>query len=214
MGGVVFYVSVLVLVSYLDAPWGYGYDLRSIGRMHAASVVAGQWWRAVTALTLHVDVAHLASNIAFGALFGYMAARLLGGGIAWLAIVLAGTLGNLVNGYVQEPDHSSIGASTAVFAALGILVAHALRDITDRDRLLRRWKPLIGGIVLLALTGVGGERTDVVAHVTGFLAGLLIGWASCRLRETWLANSTLQTVAATLAMSIIVIAWSIAIATQ
>lgn len=212
--GVVFYVSMLILIGFLDAPWGYGYDLRPIGRMHAESVVAGQWWRGVTALTLHVDVAHLASNIAFGSLFGFMAGRLLGGGVAWLGIVVAGTVGNIINGYVQEPDHSSIGASTAVFAALGILVAHALRDITDRDRLLRRWKPLIGGVVLLAFTGVGGERTDVVAHVTGFLAGLITGWASSRLPKSWLANSTVQSIAATLAMTIVLIAWTIAIATH
>ena len=66
--------------------------------------------------------------------------------------------------------------------------------------------------MLLALIGVGGERTDVLAHVTGFLAGILTGWGSSRLPIHWLANDKLQLFAAVATLAIVLISWMIAIA--
>lgn len=186
---------------------------RAIGQMEAGQVIAGQWWRVVTALTLHQDAAHVVSNVLFGALFGLLAGRALGGGVAWLVIVFAGALGNGVNAALQSPDHRSIGASTAVFAALAILVAHALRPRgATTETLLRRWAPLIAGVVLFALTGVGGERTDVLAHVTGFLAGLVLGWVGARLPHRWLERSSVQWAAGLAALGIVGVAWRFALA--
>lgn len=109
--------------------------------------------------------------MSFGAVFGLLAGRVLGGGVAWLTILLGGALGNGINVMIQEPTHRSIGASTPVFAAMGVLVAYALRPRESHDdTLLKRWTPLIGGSLLLAFTRVEGERTDVAAHCTGFLA--------------------------------------------
>lgn len=206
------YAAVVILVTVVDAPWGLDLNLWPAGQMQAGKVTSGGWWRTVTALTLHADAGHLAANLVFGAVFGLLAGRILGGGVAWLAIVLAGSLGNGVNALVQPPEHTSIGASTAVFAALGVIVSHALRGWrADREKRLRQWSPLIGGILLLAFTGVGGQRTDVVAHVTGFLSGLLIGWLCCRLPNRWLANSEVQQWAGGAAIAVVGCAWIIAL---
>lgn len=207
--GVICYSAVIILVAVCashglhDLPW------MSQGRMLSGDVMSGQWWRVVTALTLHLDFGHLLSNLAFGAVFGFLAGRVLGGGMAWLAIVIAGGLGNLLNAMVQLPTHASIGASTAVFAALGIVVAHALKPAiwAREEKLLKRWSPLIAGVVLLAMTGVGGERTDVTAHVTGFLAGLATGWIGSRLPIRWLVNPRVQTLAGIQAIVLVAIAW-------
>ena len=86
-------------------------------------IQAGQWWRAVTALTLHVDHGHLLGNLLAGIVIGIVAAQLLGQGLAWLAILLAGALGNLIAALLRGPDYGAIGASTAVFGALGIVSA-------------------------------------------------------------------------------------------
>lgn len=210
--GVLIYAASVVLVSVLNAQRVLGQEWLWAGRMHAGSVMAGQWWRTVTALTLHLDVEHLISNLLFGAVFGFLAGRVLGGGVAWLAIVIAGALGNFMNAVVQTPNHTSIGASTAVFAALGVIVAHALRPRASvEQKPLMRWSPLIGGVLLLSLTGIGGERTDVVAHVTGFLAGLLIGWAGCRFPNHWLASHKLQSLAGLGTILTLVFAWLIAL---
>ena len=203
------YAAVIILVFVMNMRW----DLMPAGQMQAGRVMAGEWWRTVTALTLHLDVEHIAANLVFGVVFGLLAGGALGGGVAWLAIVIAGALGNLVNAIVQAPTHTSIGASTAVFAALGMIVAHALRSWgSESEKPLKRWSPLIGGILLFAYTGVGGERTDVLAHVTGFLAGMSIGWFGCRLPQDWLASGNVQKWSALAALGIVTAAWIVGIA--
>jgi rhomboid protease GluP len=76
-----------------------------------------EWWRPITALTLHADWVHLASNLTIGGFFILLLCRELGSGLAWALLLSAGTMGNLANAYFQLPTHSSIGSSTAVFAA-------------------------------------------------------------------------------------------------
>ncbi|MDG2221139.1 MAG: rhomboid family intramembrane serine protease [Rubripirellula sp.] len=210
VAGTVVYGLILIAIAILDAYRAYGIDWVGVGQMNAGTVRDGEWWRSATALTLHVDVGHLMSNLVFGVVFGFMAGRALGGGVAWLAIVIAGTLGNSINALIQDRAHTSIGASTAVFSALGLLVANALRHWGDKSSRWIRWRPLIGGVVLLGFTGVGGERTDVAAHFTGFLAGLAIGWLGCRISGKVLSNANVQQVAGVAAIAMIVIAWWVA----
>ncbi len=205
------YAAIILLFFALTVVGAFGLDWRWTGRMQAGRVVSGEWWRVVTALTLHQDSGHILANLGFGSVFGFLAGRIFGGGVAWLAIVVAGALGNFVNALVQAPSHSSIGASTAVFAALGLIVAHALcHRGSEPERPLRRWSPLIAGVLLLAYTGVGGERTDVVAHLTGFLSGLLIGFLGCRLSDDSLASGVVQKWAGLAAIVLVAIAWIVA----
>ncbi len=56
-------------------------DAFDLGAIDAARVQSGEWWRAWTALTLHVDASHLATNLGAGIWFGYLAGRQLGPGI-------------------------------------------------------------------------------------------------------------------------------------
>lgn len=206
--GVCIYAGVMITVAVLANRWAFGLDWRSAGAMLAGPMLDGQWWRAVTALTLHGDAGHLTANLVFGIVFGLLAASALGGGVAWCGILLAGALGNTLNAIVQSPDHASIGASTAVFAALGIIVAHALRYWGALGGgWLRRWSPMVGGVLLLAYTGTGGERTDVVAHLTGFIAGLVLGWAGSRAPPRLLGRVAFQAAAAVAASIVLVASW-------
>ena len=86
--------------------------------------IAGEWWRTITALTLHGDLSHFMANLFFGLLFaGFLLPR-FGGGFTWLGIVLAGAVGNALNAaFYRSETHNAIGASTAVFGGLGMLVA-------------------------------------------------------------------------------------------
>jgi rhomboid protease GluP len=209
--GVVFYAAIILGVFVLNDISAYGLQWSESGHMRSGDVMAGEVWRTITAMTLHADLLHLMSNLLFGSMFGFLVGRILGGGVAWFAIVLAGSLGNALNAFFRDADHTSIGASTAVFAALGILVAHALKPRTVAYQpLLKRWSPLIGGILLLATIGVGGERTDVGAHVAGWFSGLAIGLAACRLPDRLLASALIQTMASILAMLAIILSWIVA----
>ena len=148
------------------------------GRGDAARLLDGEWWRAVTGLCLHGDLPHLIGNLVFGLLFGVLSAQALGSGLAWFAILLAGVLGNLANSLIHElwvsgPTHLSIGASTAVFGAVGLLTGFTRRR--GIGTAATRWGPVLAGLVLLGYLGMEGQNTDVLAHVTGFAAGILIG---------------------------------------
>lgn len=210
---VLVYAGTISIVGILTAPWAFRLQGLAAGRVQAGKVMAGEWWRTVTALTLHLDTGHIVGNLAFGALFGFLAGQGLGGGVAWMTILAAGAMGNLINAMFQAPTHSSVGASTAVFAALGVLVAHSLPPwATVQEKPLRRWSPLIGGVLLLAFIGVGGERTDQGAHLSGFLAGMTFGWVACRLPKSWLASSRVQTWTGFATIAIVAFAWFVGLA--
>jgi rhomboid protease GluP len=149
-------------------------DWFEIGRAHAGRILNGEWWRLVTALTLHSDWLHLFSNLTIGGLFIVWLCRDLGSGPAWSLLLGSGILGNLANAFIQPPDHSSVGASTVVFGAVGILAS--LNAV--RSRLSGRKHPLLpiaAALALLALLGTEGKNTDLGAHLFGFLFGVILG---------------------------------------
>lgn len=149
-------------------------DWIALGNAQAGKILDGQWWRLVTALTLHADWAHLSSNLAIGGIFVYFLCRELGSGLAWSLLLSAGFLGNLVNAWVQSPGHSSVGSSTAVFGAVGILAALSL--VRYRHQLQHRWPvPVAAALALLALLGTEGKNTDLGAHLFGFVYGGFLG---------------------------------------
>lgn len=175
-------VSVLVLLATFHNLTLLGFsipgrgmiDLNEIGAAHAEKILDGQWWRLVTALTLHADLTHLISNLAIGGIFILLLCRELGSGLAWSLLLGSGVLGNLLNAWLQSPAHRSVGASTAVFGAVGLMAA--ISAVRYRHYLQRRWFiPAAAGLALLALLGTEGKHTDLGAHLFGFGFGALLG---------------------------------------
>lgn len=141
-----------------------------------ASIVAGEPWRAVTALTLHADPGHALANALAGALFFTLWLRVFGPGIGAVLLLAAGALGNALNAGLQASSHVSVGASTAVFGAVGLLAgAAALRREGGALGRRRPWLVAAAGLALLGMLGTGGERTDLWAHAFGLLAGAALG---------------------------------------
>ena len=183
------------------------------GAAHAGTLLAGEWWRTVTALFLHVSSTHLFGNLVFGTVFLLLLTQVLGAGAAGLAMVTAGAGGNLINALVHASTHSSIGASTAIFAGLGLLVA--LRQLDSRHAALsrlRQWTPVAAGLGLLAFLGFSGERTDFGAHVFGFVCGVALGYGLKRLDRDRLADLGLQWKCFAITVALITFAWIAAIA--
>jgi rhomboid protease GluP len=141
----------------------------------------GEWWRPFTALFLHADVPHLIGNLFSGLFFGTLVARSIGPWRGWALILGCGTLGNALTSALTWPEEfTSIGASTAVFGALGILSGLGFSAML-RARLHLPWAriaaPVLAGVILLGLLGGGSEsgNTDVLGHVFGFGTGLTAG---------------------------------------
>ena len=144
------------------------------GRFSAEAVLQGDWQRTFTALTLHLDDAHLLSNCCALLLFVAGITQLTGPGLAWLLVLLSGATGNFLNAVMYQTGHYSVGASTAVFGAVGILGSLQIRRFYTPETKSRLAVPVIGGLAIFAIFGSNPD-TDVLAHFFGFLAGLVIG---------------------------------------
>ncbi len=208
--GVAAYLASLLIVFVAARESLFGLDWYGAGMLHARAVTGGELWRTVTALMLHVEFEHLGGNLAFGAFFGWFVGRYLGVGVGWLTVLAAAAVANALGAWLEGPDHRSLGASTAVFAALGMLVAYTWRRGFWRATPWRaRVAPIVAGLGLLAFTGTAGENTDVGAHLLGFCAGFGGGLVLARgLTPAWLRNRRLQAACAAAAVVAIVAAWA------
>ncbi len=183
---------------------GRWYDL---GAAVSADILAGEWWRAVTALTLHADPAHVLGNVVIGAAFVVPVCSELGLGLGLLLVVFSGIGGGLMNAFFQQPAHSSIGFSTAVFGAAGLI--SSLRAVLGHQLYPgRSWAvPVVAGLSLLALLGVGGENTDVGAHLFGFVAGLGLGLGAATLVRRGVPGRAWQIACGAVAFGLPAYAW-------
>ncbi len=211
--GCLLYALILLGVAAAISRGMVRLDAFDVGELDAARVQAGQYWRAFTALTLHLDGPHLAANLLAGTWFGYLAARQMGLGLAWCLTVCGAGLANLLEALAAAPEHRAVGASTAVFTALGAMAAYSWRErLRFPQRWARRWGPLVAGVVLLGWTGTAGEGTDVTAHLAGFTVGALLGVVLALPRAQALLRRVPQWLYGVLALGVLAVSWGLALA--
>lgn len=174
--------AIITLVDFSNG------SLHSAGVSNAEKVVQGQWWRSLTALTLHGDARHLASNL----LTGYIVMNMITFRIPLLRmapfIALASTVANLcvsLTVHNQGNGFTSLGFSTFVFAAIGCLSVIEFRLMpANTHGLLRRFAPLCGAASLAIFLGLG-ENADILGHAYGYIAGLFCGLIPKRKSLRW-----------------------------
>jgi membrane associated rhomboid family serine protease len=178
-GGVVAGLAVaaaLLVFFFLTGPRNATVIWFERGSADAERILLGELWRTVTALTLHADFAHVLANALVGAVFLSAVCGALGAGVGCALVLLSGAGGNLANALFQSSHHLSVGASTAVFGAVGLLSGLAVAR-RRRQQSLRRhaWVPIGAGLAILAMLGTTGERVDLWAHLFGLLVGGVLG---------------------------------------
>lgn len=197
--GLVFFLSLLALQIWTgpqsaQSPWF------ARGSADAEAILRGEWWRTVTALTLHADAGHAVGNAVLGGLLLTWLAGTLGPGLASIVLLLSGIAGTLGAAELVRRDFVSIGASTAVFGALGALA-------TQPQLRRRAWVPLGGGLALLAFLGTS-KRADFAGHLCGFAAGALLGFAAATVPP--IRGRAAQAALALVAAAVPVSAWLVA----
>ena len=172
-------VALALSAFYAVTGPGGGSGARSWGAAGSALVDrligGGQWWRAVTALTLHSDLGHLAGNAVAALIFVTALGRWVGGPAALWLTIGAGAVGNVFAALWHGAGHNSLGASTATFGALGAL--GGLQLMRRRPAILRRRRgqAVVAALLgLFAMLGVGAH-SDIAAHAFGLLAGAVLG---------------------------------------
>lgn len=209
-----FYIATVLALIHLLIPAGAEQRL-FIERFgaDAGQITSGHVYRCVTAMLLHADINHLLGNLVGLIIFGGVAASLCGWGVGWLMILSAGFGANLLTALWYGQGHLSIGASTGVFAAVGICTILSLRIRSweragASSRSWRRWMPLAAGLALLGLLGTS-VHADLMAHLSGFVCGLALGGLA-GFRRGRLPNRfsfRVQLLAALLAGAVIAGAW-------
>lgn len=176
---------LLLAVFWLQGEWPGWTDA---GAIDAQAVFnRGEWWRLGTALFLHADTAHVVANTLSGLLVFSAVLSTMGRLRGWLLLALASVAGNLAVTALHYPgSYRSLGASTAVFAGLGLLTGRAVGVVRQAERQCR-WRamfaPFGAGLTVLALYGAGGMNIDVAAHITGFAAGIILGFIAAMSRR-------------------------------
>ena len=193
--------AALVVAYRLAGPratYGPGF---AAGSADAARILDGQWWRTVTALTLHADPSHLIGNLGAGVVLATGVCRIVGPGVGTWLVVLSGVLGNAITALLTGDGHDAVGASTAVLGAVGVLSGLAIvRTRRAAGIRGRAWLPLGAGLALLAMLG-SGKGTDLTSHLFGFVAGIALGATAAvlplqpRWRQYVLATTAIATVA-------------------
>ncbi|MBR4681443.1 MAG: rhomboid family intramembrane serine protease [Fibrobacter sp.] len=198
--------TIFTLIDFSDKV-----NLHSRGISDAGKVLKGEWWRALTAQTLHGDVRHLASNL----ICGYIVMNMITFRIPLLRlapfIAIASAIANLCVSLTVQTSFRSLGFSTFVFAAIGCLSVIEFRLMPKETHgLLRRFAPLCGAASLAVFLGLG-ENADILGHAYGFIAGLFCGFIPSKKALRWgTPLSTIDGIGLLLYYVFYVIAWKMA----
>lgn len=157
------------------------YEAKELGLNHSYLVLEkGQWWRLWTALTLHADHKHLVSNLISGYFILNLLRTRFNTSTQWLSLLIFAGMANwavdLTHGADLNYPHRSLGFSTFVFAALGMLAGIEAKALfRSADFHMKRLTPLTSAFFIVVMLGLG-DNSDILAHFYGFLAGIIPGF--------------------------------------
>ncbi len=149
------------------------------GADYAPRTTAGQWWRLITNMFIHIGIVHIGMNMIGLWQIGALVERLLGHRSFLLVYLFAGLCGSLAS-IMWHPFVVSAGASGAVFGVYGVLIAYLVRHrgSIPRPVLLSLQKSTVFFIGLNVAFGLQQKGIDMAAHtgglVGGFVAALLV----------------------------------------
>jgi rhomboid protease GluP len=142
------------------------------GALVREQVLAGEWWRLMSAMFLHGSVDHVLGNVIVLYIVGLACEHAFGGARTALVYFASGVAGGLLS--IAAGPGPSVGASGAIFGVIAAVVVVLYRY---QDRFYVRDKRI--GFVLLVwagwqiLTGLANPFIDNVAHLGGLAGGAL-----------------------------------------
>jgi len=132
-------------------------------------ILAGEIYRLFTAMFLHANVVHLASNLLFLLIFASRLEELKGGITVLIVFIGSGLIGNIATlvFVLLGVNFISLGASGAIFGLLGALL-YLLQGKSKHER-----RKMYYFIVIFIVITIG-QDTNVISHFAGFLGGYLL----------------------------------------
>jgi len=169
-------IHILVgLTGGTDGTLGY-LNLIKWGARYGPAIIDGEWWRLIVPIFLHIGIFHLFTNmIGLFVMVRILDMEKVLGSFGYLIVyLLSGIIGNASSFYFSP--NVGAGASGAIFGLFGTGIAFL---ILNKNRLGSTGKDtLLAMLFIIGINIVIGLVTDGVdntAHVTGLLAGFIIG---------------------------------------
>ena len=150
-----------------------GLVLLRLGAKFGPLILAGQWWRLVTAIFLHGGLLHIGMNL--WCLFDLgPEVESLFSTPKFIVLYLATGVFGFVLSMFWSPRGLSIGASGAVLGLIGVLIGASYHHGTlGKDYRSRLWRWVIY-ILIFGLLPI--FAVDNAAHIGGLLSGLALGY--------------------------------------
>lgn len=169
----VFVGMVLTGAGIVDPSWE---ALVRWGGNYGPYTVGGEYWRLATATFVHGGILHIAFNMWCLISLGPLAERLFGKWQTFCIYLLTGIGGSLLS-IAYDPQRLSVGASGAIFGIAAALLAGLkfgnLKVTAGQKR------SIISSMVMFAILnfsfGAFRDSVDNMAHLGGFVSGLLVG---------------------------------------
>src|ERR1700704_3036025 len=155
-----------------------GLDSRTLyqfGAKYRASILAGEWWRLMTAGFLHGGLMHIAMNMYVLYDLGPQVEELYGTHRYLVIYLLSSAGGFLASTYWSNT--LSIGASAALFGLIGAMIALGVRSKTSMGAAIRGIyiRYAIGGLLFGLLPYF---HIDNAAHIGGLASGFAVAYVA------------------------------------
>ncbi len=174
-------IAMNLLVFGLQILAGGSNNLQALITMGAYSryliLYAGEYWRLLTHIFLHIGFVHLFVNMVILLLLGQMLEGIYGRQRFLLLYFFSGFGGGIAS-LLFVKDQIGAGASGAIFGLMGTLVVFGLR-YKDRIPLRRRRTfglRLIPFLLIDLILGVLIPGVNIPAHIGGLLVGAVTAW--------------------------------------
>jgi rhomboid protease GluP len=181
-----FLVVINILVFCAELGWKYksgdnNFSFIELGGLAAPLVIAGEWWRIITANFLHMGILHLAMNMFALFYLGKFVEYRLGSLRYFIAYLLAG-LGSMAfityfdTRWISQPQ-ITVGASGAIMGMLGTMGAIHLIGWRQAKVIsaARQFQAVILSVAFQLIFDLTNGHTSIVGHFSGLIIGFLVG---------------------------------------
>ncbi|OIS30104.1 rhomboid family intramembrane serine protease, partial [Staphylococcus cohnii] len=144
--------------------------LLDIGGLVHFNVVHGEWYRLISSIFLHYNFEHILMNMLSLFIFGKIVEAIVGHWRFLIIYFVSGLFGNFAS-LSFNTDTVSVGASGAIFGLIGAIFAFMYIGKQFNQKLIGQ---LLIVLVILIGASLLMQNVNIVAHVGGFIGGLLI----------------------------------------
>ncbi len=165
-------ILILNLIAYIITSIGAGINgqniLFRIGALYGYAVFAGQWWRVITAIFLHIGIFHFLINSYSIFIICPPIEKIVGTFRFVMLYLISGLAGNLLTIFI-DPGMVSAGASGAIFGVFGAFFGLNYRYRLFPPPLMNQlYVLLVINVVISLVPGINGW-----AHFGGLAGGFI-----------------------------------------